>query len=314
MYIALKVDVDTLRGTREGVPALLDLFHSFGVKATFLFSLGPDHTGRALRRLFRPGFLSKVRRTSVASHYGLKTLLYGTLLPGPIIRKVCAGEMRAAQVAGHEVGIHCHDHVEWQDFVAVRGENWTRRELKRAAEGFEEVFGRPALTHGAAGWQLNPHTLRLEEEFGFRYASDCRGIHPFLPSMEGTVGRCPQLPTTLPTLDELLGRDDFDAENVYTHLLKESRNPLPYGHVFTLHAELEGMQLLPVMVRLLQGWRDAGFTIGPMVKIAEKLNPSALPRHRIEWGEVPGRSGRVAVQGKRLDGTGPIRVSLKVGS
>ncbi|MGH8799643.1 MAG: 4-deoxy-4-formamido-L-arabinose-phosphoundecaprenol deformylase, partial [Casimicrobiaceae bacterium] len=43
--LALKVDVDTLRGTREGVPALLDLLRRHRVGATFLFSVGPDHTG-----------------------------------------------------------------------------------------------------------------------------------------------------------------------------------------------------------------------------------------------------------------------------
>ena len=48
------------------------------VGATFLFSMGPDHTGRAPKRIFRPGFMKKVRRTSVRSNYGLKTLLYGT--------------------------------------------------------------------------------------------------------------------------------------------------------------------------------------------------------------------------------------------
>ena len=61
--IALKVDVDTLRGTREGVPRLLSVFAEANAQATFLFSLGPDHTGWALRRVFRRGFLSKVQRT-----------------------------------------------------------------------------------------------------------------------------------------------------------------------------------------------------------------------------------------------------------
>ena len=84
-FIALKVDVDTLRGTLEGVPSLLRMLARRKTRATFLFSLGPDHTGRALKRIFRPGFLAKVRRTSVGSNYGLKTLLYGTLLPGPDI-------------------------------------------------------------------------------------------------------------------------------------------------------------------------------------------------------------------------------------
>jgi undecaprenyl phosphate-alpha-L-ara4FN deformylase len=37
MLLGLKIDVDTLRGTREGVPRLLEMLDSHGVKATFLF-------------------------------------------------------------------------------------------------------------------------------------------------------------------------------------------------------------------------------------------------------------------------------------
>ncbi|MEJ2721700.1 MAG: polysaccharide deacetylase family protein, partial [bacterium] len=163
MRIALKVDVDTYRGTADGVPALVRLFEQRGVKATFLFSVGPDHTGRALRRVFRPGFLSKVRRTSVVSHYGLRTLMYGTLLPGPHIGRRAGRIMRGAADAGHEVGIHCYDHIKWQDFVAQKDAAWTRREMELARNAFANVFGRPADVIGAAGWQINPHTLALEE-------------------------------------------------------------------------------------------------------------------------------------------------------
>ena len=100
MKLALKIDVDTLRGTEEGVPRLVELLKKHGAGATFLFSLGRDHTGRALRRMFRPGFFSKVSRTSVLEHYGLRTLLYGTLLPGPDIGRRCAAVMRAVRDSG----------------------------------------------------------------------------------------------------------------------------------------------------------------------------------------------------------------------
>ena len=101
--IALKVDVDTLRGTLEGVPRLLDMFARRGVRATFLFSVGPDHTGWALRRVFRRGFLSKVSRTSVVRHYGLRTLAYGVLMPGPDIGRQGVAPMQQCQAEGHNV-------------------------------------------------------------------------------------------------------------------------------------------------------------------------------------------------------------------
>ena len=297
MKLALKIDVDTYRGTLEGVPALLRLFDQYQVKATFLFSLGPDHTGRALRRVFRPGFLAKVKRTSVTSHYGLKTLMYGTLLPGPHIGRRCGDIMRQVERAGHEVGIHCYDHIRWQDFVAKKDAQWTRREMERAMHAFAEVFGHSAAVIGAAGWQINPHALMLEHELGFRYASDVRGSSPFYPVMEQQRSGCLQIPTTLPTLDELLGLDGIDEGNVHNSVFNASRNSLPHGHVYTLHAELEGMKLLPVMERLLQQWQSAGDAVGTLQDIYTILDLASLPQRAVNWGEVPGRSGLLAVEG-----------------
>jgi undecaprenyl phosphate-alpha-L-ara4FN deformylase len=297
MQVALKVDVDTLRGTQEGVPELLRLFDQYQVRATFLFSLGPDHTGRALRRVFRPGFLAKVRRTSVASHYGLKTLMYGTLLPGPHIGRRAGHIMRDVLAAGHEVGIHCYDHIRWQDFVANRNADWTRREMQRAMDVFQDVFGRRAEVIGAAGWQINAHALALEEELGFRYASDVRGESAFYPLMEGVASRCVQIPTTLPTLDELIGSDDISAANVHEVVFAASRKALPDGHVYTLHAELEGMALSPVMQRLLSAWQAAGDTLGTLRDSFATLDRAALPSRPVVWDQVPGRSGVLAVQG-----------------
>src|SRR5579872_7185437 len=199
--IGLTLDVDTLRGTREGVPRLAALFRKHGVDATFYFSVGPDHTGRAIRRVFRKGFASKVARTSVLKHYGLKTLLYGVLLPGPDIGARAGAEMRAVRDAGFEVGLHTYDHVRWQDHVAAADEAWTRAEFEKGMAAFERIFGVPPRSHAAAGWQINAHALALEDRYGLDYASDTRGGPPFRPSLADGASRCPQLPTTLPTFD-----------------------------------------------------------------------------------------------------------------
>src|ERR1700686_4899548 len=123
--LALKIDVDTLRGTREGVPALVELLRRHKAGATFLFSVGPDHTGRAIKRVFRPGFVKKVQRTSVVKHYGVKTLLYGTVLPGPDIGRRAGDVMRAVRDQGFEVGIHTWDHIRWQDGIGAADAAWT---------------------------------------------------------------------------------------------------------------------------------------------------------------------------------------------
>lgn len=289
MKLALKIDVDTYRGTREGVPRLVRLLQLHEAGATFLFSLGPDHTGRAVRRVFRPGFFSKVKRTSVLEHYGLRTLLYGTLLPGPDIGRRCADEMRAVKAAGFEVGVHCWDHARWQDNVTSKDADWTEREMQRAFDRFKEVFGSDCSVHGAAGWQLNRHAAWYEERH-CSYASDTRGREPFRPLWDGVAIGCPQLPTTLPTLDELVGVENNVAGRIL-ELTKEKKN-----HVFTAHAELEGGDWHGILDALLSGWRDQGYELVSLKSLYESLDVASLPRSEVVLGEVPGRSGTLALQ------------------
>lgn len=297
--LALKIDVDTYRGTREGVPRLLEMLRQFEASATFLFSLGPDHTGRAIRRALRPGFTRKVSRTSVVEHYGIRTLLYGTLLPGPDIGRRCAGMLRAVRDAGHEVGIHTWDHVKWQDGVEAADAQWTREQMEHACERFYTVFGTAPKTHGAAGWQMNPQAMRLTQRLGFDYCSDTRGSHPFIPVQRAEIIACPQIPTTLPTLDELIGTAAITEANVHEHLLglTAPRAQAFTGHIYTLHAELEGMKLAPLFEKLLSGWREQGYELSPMRSIYDRLDLETLPRHEVLRGEVPGRTGTVMLQG-----------------
>jgi undecaprenyl phosphate-alpha-L-ara4FN deformylase len=295
--LALKIDVDTYRGTREGVPRLVEVLQRYNAQASFFFSLGQDHTGRAIKRVFRPGFIGKVSRTSVVEHYGIKTLLYGTLLPAPDIGKKCADIMRMVKVAGFEVGIHCYDHIRWQDYVAGKDAQWTRRELQLAVDRYTEIFGEAPHAHAAAGWQMNRYALRMMQLSGFKYSSDTRGTHPFIPTWQAEIVACPQLPTTLPTLDELMNRDGITLDNIAEHILKLTEKPSATGHVYTLHAELEGGKWLPIFEQLLQGWQAQGYELVSMQQYLDGLDVAELPHHEVVMREVEGRVGTLAVQG-----------------
>jgi peptidoglycan/xylan/chitin deacetylase (PgdA/CDA1 family) len=250
--------------------------------------------------VFRKGFLRKVQRTSIVQHYGIKTLLYGTLLPAPNIGRRRAAIMRSIADAGFDVGIHCYDHVKWQDGVSQANYLWTRWQLELAVNAFGEVFGCAPRVHGAAGWQLNEHVPALQEALGFEYASDTRGTHPFLPWAGGVVSSVPQYPTTLPTLDELVGRPDVADRGVEDVLLSMTEKA-GKGHVFTLHAELEGGAYLKLFSSLLAGWRSQGYAVGDMPAYRAGFAVDKLPVHAIAQSSVPGRSGVLAVQGAEIN-------------
>lgn len=299
--LAIKVDVDTERGTRLGVPALLALFDELGIRATFLFALGPDNTGRALRRIFRPGFMRKVARTNVLGTYGVRTLLNGLLFPGPHIGRRHEALLRAVRAAGHEVGIHCYDHVRWQDGLARMTREEVFTEFGRARAEFERIIGERAKTAGAAGWQANAYSLEAYDSAGLLYASDTRGQTPFLPRAAGRIFRTVQVPTTLPTLDELLGRPEYPENQIvarYLSLLGGARL-----NVLTAHAEIEGMAKIALFRRLLTQARARGVRVVRLKDVARDClgRPDAVPVCDLAAHEVEGRSGTLAFQGSRAE-------------
>ncbi len=297
IVLAIKVDVDTDRGTRIGVPNLLALFAEHGIHVTFLFSLGPDNTGRALRRLFRPGFLRKVLRTRVASVYGWRTLLNGVLWPGPHIGRRNSEVMRRVKAAGHEVGIHCYDHIYWQDKLHGMTRQQVFAEFDRAQQEFLRIFGVAPRTAGAAGWQASGYSLAAYDAAGLDYASDVRGESAFLPAVGDTIFHTLQIPTTLPTLDELLGRAEYPEARLTDHYFSLLRDDRP--NVLTIHAELEGMIKLEWFGKFLSRLREQAIRPISLAQLATQRREqgTALPVCELQQGEVDGRAGLMATQG-----------------
>ncbi|HVZ64241.1 MAG TPA: 4-deoxy-4-formamido-L-arabinose-phosphoundecaprenol deformylase [Opitutaceae bacterium] len=294
--LALKVDVDTDRGTRIGVPNLVADCREVDAPACFLFSLGPDQTGRAITRIFRPGFFQKVSRTSVVQIYGVRTLLNGTLLPAPHIGRRNTAVMRAVRDAGFEVGIHCYNHYRWQDYVHRLPLAGVRAEFVAARAEFLRIFGREAQTAGAAGWQSNAHSREVYDEAGLLYASDTRGGDPFFPRVGGRVFRTLEIPSTLPTFDELMGRPEYPDHAIVGHYLSLLRTDRP--NVLTIHAEIEGMGRRGLFRELLAACRKAGVEFIRLDDLARQLlaDRGAIPVRDQVMGEIDGRSGVVATQ------------------
>lgn len=288
--VALRVDVDTRRGLREGVPRLLELFRRLDVVASFFVTMGPDRSGLAIRRAWRPSFLLKMLRTNPFRLYGLRTLLSGTLLPAQPVGAGAPDLLREIAREGHEVAPHGWDHVTWQDRVDRLPLTALRADLAAAARAFESVFGAGPAASAAPGWRTTRAALTVQEELGLRYASDVRGAIAFLPRGPGGALKTVQIPTTMPTMDELLGRVP-DVEAALTASLGDRLN------VFTLHAEVEGGPLLDRFGAWLTSIRRAGRPVIRVGEAADTILTAPVPELEVGRGHIAGRSGWVAVAG-----------------
>ena len=323
--LALKVDVDTYRGTLEGVPRLVDLFAKHDVKATFFFSLGPDTSGKAIKRVFRKGFIKKVLSANPASSYGLRTMLYGTLLPAPDIggRKETVARMREAAAAGHAVGIHAWDHIDWHDRLPRMARAEIEEVVAKEHARFQEIFGKPATLQAAPGWTATPLSVEVQEAHGLVATSDTRGGEPFFPiRADGAPSKVLEIPSTLPTLDELLAvplpEEGSQVERACKFLRRRVSEDLAAGrdgaprsapdcHVHSIHTEIEGGAVFTApFADLLTAWKSDGVDFQTFEELCRTLlsaeTPARSEREQSAW--TPARRESVpGIPTKRLSFT-----------
>ena len=289
--VGLRIDVDTLRGTRDGVPALVESLRRHEIIASFFFSVGPDNMGRHLWRLIRPSFLIKMIRSNAASLYGWDILLCGLFWPGPNIGKACHRMMLEAAQAGHEVGIHSWDHHAWQMRSDSMSEAEVDVEFAKGVEALESFLDSAPRCSASAGWKCNEMVLKRKEKYGMRYHSDCRGTSIFRPEIDGET-LTTQIPVTLPTYDEMIGRDGVTDENFNTKLLDQIRPG--QLNVLTIHAEVEGIAKSDLFEEFLGSAAKRNIEFVPLGDLLPEQ--SSVPAGRIKQGSTPGRQGQLCVQ------------------
>ncbi|MGB5672794.1 MAG: hypothetical protein WBM71_19835 [Sedimenticolaceae bacterium] len=285
MRVALRVEVNSLRGLRQGVPNLMRLFSEFQVRASFFFPVGHDLAGRSLSRTWRE------RR-----RLGLPSLAYGTLLPAPSLGREGVELMTAARANGHEVGLFGLSPVQWLRRLAFADESWVRQQCAQMWSSYLDFGGVAPSAMATPGWQVNPALLEGLSTKRFRYSSVSRGKFPYYPVLQGVRSGVPEIPTTLPTVDELLQQPGVSSDNVHEYLYAESRHLLPAGHVFAASAEREGLDLLPLMEKLLVMWKGQDGSVRALGDVFGDIDLATLPYHQMGWGELEGGARPMAMQ------------------
>lgn len=290
--LALKIDIDTDHGCKNGLPTLLRILQRQRLRASFFLTLGPDNMGRSIWRVFtEPGFLKTVRRRGGAGAYGWSILFKGFLWPGPILWKKHGDLLKSIAAEGHEIGVHAWDHHRWQQHAPQLTADQVREIWRRMVDAYQTLFGRLPTSAAAPGWRCAAPMLALADELKLAYQSDVRaaaGTSPFIPRMQGVTYATPQLPTTLPTLDELVGSGAVPPEQLndtlYRHLRIDGYN------CHTIHAEIEGLRYAEVFEAWLRGVRERGYAVQSLSQVLAGMDTTRLPVREVVDEVLAGRS------------------------
>jgi len=198
--------------------------------------------------------------------------------------------LRSIKEQGFTVGIHAYDHQKWQDNVLKMDAKTIAIELQKALAEFKKIYATPCQTAAAPGWQINAKALTIYDNANFTFASDCRGKYPFYPKIDDRIFKTLQIPTTLPTLDELLGLPELSLEKLIDHYL--SLLQIEHPNVLTIHAELEGMKYLQWFTEFLAVLKKRNVLFKTLKECAAGYNSIC----NLGQGEIPGRSGLLAKQ------------------
>jgi undecaprenyl phosphate-alpha-L-ara4FN deformylase len=240
-------------------------------------------------------------RTGAPALYGWRTMLYGLVLPSPVIGESCAVPLRRIAAApGQELGLHAWDHRTWQDRLDDYPASWARAEIARGIAGFQKLYGRAPDCFAAAAWKVSPAAMAAWADAKPRWQSDCRveagDALPFIPTRGRFQSPIPQLPTNTPTLDEILGRE-VTGERVTL-----ANWPAVYAREWaqrtlvchTIHVEGEGRVYLPRFAELLRGLKRDGWRFATGGEVITE-HAGRMRTGSMDAGTVAGRHGSVAV-------------------
>ena len=299
MPLALKIDVDTYRGLAEGADRLAVFLRAKKIPASIFVTLGPDNSGWAALRAFRqPGFLSKMRRTQALSLYGWRTALSGTLWPARPMAASFRSLLRHWKAEGFEVSPHGYDHVAWHDQAAGWSAERATQEWIKIAKLYADIFGEAPRSFAAPGWQAGFGVWQALENAGLLYHSDSRGTAPYFPATENAVFQTLEIPTTLPTWDELLGGSDL------SDLMGETVKRIDSAafHVWTIHAEVEGGPYFELFKKTIEVLAARGETWEDLREVAARRleRRAAVAVCAFTQTPRPGRAGTVTCQSREL--------------
>ena len=256
---SLRIDVESDKGIRNGIPKILDLLKKYNIKASFYLTMG-GATGLICLIRYRKPMVGE-RKIKI---YTFSEKLKGALIPKDFVTDNKDILMRIVN-EGHELGIHGWKHRAWTraiDKIDIK------KHLQRAKRKYEKIFGKKAETFASPGFITNEKIISLLNEEGFKVISDLPGKEPF--KIQGT--QITNVPITIngennsPIIESLVsaGFSDDEIFEKIIEIIKKEKLATMY-----IHDMFECVQKIELLERIFKFLNQNNIQIKTIEEIAK---------------------------------------------
>lgn len=158
----ISIHVDGYYGLVQGIPNLLNLFDKYNIKATFYINMGFESFIFDYIKYKRRNKNIDNNTKNTVSRYSKIQLLSMVLLHrglGHSHPKL----LREIKKRGHEVEIHCWNHLEWSSNFEKFN---YKKQIEKCVESYEEIFGYKPKKFVAPTWKINNNIIKQLKEQG----------------------------------------------------------------------------------------------------------------------------------------------------
>lgn len=242
---ALRIDIESDKGIKKGIPKILDLLKKYNVKASFYLVMGGE--SNLLDILKYRNKVLKERKIKVFSKLEMVRMV---LFPRDFVRKNIQILRRILQ-EGHELGIHGWKHRAWTRGI---GKIDIESHLRLAKERYIRAFKKQPISFAAPGFITNDKIISILDKEGFRVISDLPGKKPF--KIKNT--RITNVPVTItgpentPIIENLASHGLNDSEILSIITKKIGNNRLSVMYIHDLYECIQKIGLIEKIIQYVK--------------------------------------------------------------
>lgn len=264
MSFSLRIDIDTRKGLKKGVPFLRRLSNKFNVDFSYYIPIGGESNLIELMKY-------RGNNSSFSNKYIPKLNFFEklrmVLKPVNFFQKN-ADLLKELRNEGNEVGVHGFKHREWTRSIDKLN---LSKIFEKIETSYMEVFDDKPKSFAAPGFITNEKVLSKLDEFNYCCASDLENKTPFIPNDFNHV----QVPITMkhgrtPFIEyhRLRGKTDHEIMKIFEKKLSNSFSSM---YIHPAYEAIKERDLLKKMIKMLD---KKGIEVKTIIEVANSITDS----------------------------------------